>query len=447
MSAIDEKAREPRPIAAWRVLGAFPIDSPPPFPVVKPLDASAKFTDRKGQPAAWKPSAPVDGQGTIDLGQLYGRDDRLAAFGSCEIISPAARQARMLIGSDDTLTVWLNGKTVYDFRDSRSYGAATDQVVVALAAGTNRLLVKCGNNNGEWKFSVAVSADPARENEGRAEALAHERRNFEHLRDALPALQVAARSALDRFQHKLDGKTPAEEMAAILSAEEREVKSADERAPREDAGAHDELAAGQRRIASALANLDAPDAPRTKVEAVVRAEEAARALAGAVKGYEPATAHDAVAGAVAAADALARRLSDEPTPREQDRAHAQAQEPPLDPRTPRNFDDSALGVTPTDRTEAAALARRQRHIREELQAILGDASPAQRALHEGAADLGREVADLGQRAIEISPRVTMASACRRRPAWPRRPRDHGPCHGEPAPGPTRRGPRGPAPGH
>ena len=37
-------------------------------------------------------------------------------------------------------------------------------------------------------------------------------------------------------------------------------------------------------------------------------------------------------------------------------------------------DDPALGVTPADHTEAAALAQRQRHIREELQAILGEAS-------------------------------------------------------------------------
>ena len=66
---------------AWRVLGAFPIDSPSPFPIDKPVDLSAKYTDRKGQPAAWRPSAPVDGQGTIDLGQLFGRDDKLAAFG------------------------------------------------------------------------------------------------------------------------------------------------------------------------------------------------------------------------------------------------------------------------------------------------------------------------------------------------------------------------------
>ena len=66
----------------------------------------------------------------------------------------------MLIGSDDTLTVWLNGKTVYDFRGNRSYGPATDRVDVALVEGANRIVVKCGNINGEWKFSVAVTPPP-----------------------------------------------------------------------------------------------------------------------------------------------------------------------------------------------------------------------------------------------------------------------------------------------
>ena len=120
----------------------------------------AKYTDHKGQPAAWRPSAPVDAQGTIDLGQLYGRDDKLAAFGYSEVPSPAARSARMLIGSDDTLTVWLNGKTVYDFRGNRSHGPATDRVDVSLVEGINRIVVKCGNINGEWKFSLALTPPP-----------------------------------------------------------------------------------------------------------------------------------------------------------------------------------------------------------------------------------------------------------------------------------------------
>ena len=43
----------------------------PPFAIDKPVDLSAKYNDLKGQTAAWRPSAPVDAQGTIDLGQIY----------------------------------------------------------------------------------------------------------------------------------------------------------------------------------------------------------------------------------------------------------------------------------------------------------------------------------------------------------------------------------------
>ncbi len=71
---LETKPDEPRPVAAWRVVGAFAIDAPAPFPTDKPLDLGAKYPDLKGQPAAWRPSAPVDAQGTIDLGQIYGRD-------------------------------------------------------------------------------------------------------------------------------------------------------------------------------------------------------------------------------------------------------------------------------------------------------------------------------------------------------------------------------------
>jgi hypothetical protein len=644
----ESKPDEPRPLAAWRLLGSFPIDSASPFPTDRPVDLSAKYNDRKGQPTAWKPSAPVDGQSTIDLGQLYGRDDRLAAFACTEIPSPTARSARMLIGSDDTLTVWLNGKTVYDFRSSRSYTAAADRVDVSLDKGVNQIVVKCGNLNGEWKFSLAVTPPPevyrpitnwrvvgpfaigdkppfaidgpvdmskkhnnrkgqaatwqavkpvndkgaidlashysTRDNgvaalgyaevnsprarharlligsndtftvwlngkqvydsqigrswapdharidvplnggpnrilvkcgntggnwmysvalsedvEHRRESdpkeIAHAEPDFEQLRAAIPALQVATRSALDRLQQKLDGKTPAEELAAALAADERDLKSAEEKAPPDDAAARGELAADQRRIANALANLEAPDAPLAQAEAIDRAIEAARALEAPAKGEKPAQAREAMTRAANAAAALATRLRDEQSPKEQIRelarvertlvaplahdnpsalarqqhaiandlarlpvdnkgeaaravaaaallsdqaasldagpqpdsatagkardraaqalerlaaateqvANAPGRDAPASGHEAPAPDDPALGVTPADRTDAAALARRQRHIREELQEILGEASASQRALRERSTALGREAADLRDRAQQISP--------------------------------------------
>ena len=63
-----------------------------------------------------------------------------------------------------------------------------------------------------------------------------------------------------------------------MAADERDVKSAETQTPAGDAAARAELAADQRRIANALSNLEAPDAPLAKAEAIRRAEAAARAL-------------------------------------------------------------------------------------------------------------------------------------------------------------------------
>ena len=64
----------------------------------------------------------------------------------------------MVVGSDDTLTVWVNGKQVYDFADRRGFCPDQGRFDVTLQAGTNRILVRCGNRGGPWQFSVAVTA-------------------------------------------------------------------------------------------------------------------------------------------------------------------------------------------------------------------------------------------------------------------------------------------------
>ncbi|MCA1686430.1 MAG: c-type cytochrome, partial [Planctomycetia bacterium] len=67
------------------------------------------------------------------------------------------RKAAVGVGSDDTLTVWVNGEKAYDFPDRRGFGPGTDHFDAALVRGTNRVVVKCGNRGGSWQFAVAVS--------------------------------------------------------------------------------------------------------------------------------------------------------------------------------------------------------------------------------------------------------------------------------------------------
>ena len=67
----------------------------------------------------------------------------------------------MAVGSDDTLTVWLNGKQVYDF--DRTAAASSPRPTGSTSSskkGTNRLLIQCGNRGGPW--AVLGRGDRAR---------------------------------------------------------------------------------------------------------------------------------------------------------------------------------------------------------------------------------------------------------------------------------------------
>ena len=314
-------------------------------------------------------------------------------------------------------------------------------------------------------------------------------------REGLPALQVGARSALDRFQQKLDGQTPADDQAAALAADQRDVESAESKTPVTDAAGACRVGRRPAADRKCVSNLEAPDAPLAKAEAIRLAAAAARALEAPAGADKPVGPREAIAHAMDAALALARHLADEQSTRERTRVLAHAQQmlvgprargdladlarqehhcgragaaprrkqaerpptrsrplpyyptrppastpvraptrrlwiepatgpparstswlplpttsptPPVEMHRPRHEarapDDKTLGVTPADHTDAAALAQRQRHIREGLQAILGETGAAQQALRERSTALGREVADLRDRARDISPR-------------------------------------------
>lgn len=148
------------PVTDWHLIGPFKIDDKPPFAPEQPIDLTISKVGRKGEPLLWKAAKPVDDQGRMDLNRDYPSVDDLAAFGYAEVSSPEARSGQLAVGSDDTMTIWLNGKKVYEYLDRRGFEAAKDRCNVELVKGTNRILVKCGNRGGGWVYSVALSFPP-----------------------------------------------------------------------------------------------------------------------------------------------------------------------------------------------------------------------------------------------------------------------------------------------
>ncbi len=145
-----------RPVRTWETLGPVPIKTEPPFAVSGPIDLKAKYPGFKDEPLVWKTTKAVDRDGQVDLARIYGSDDDLAAFGYAEIKSPIERKATFSVGSDDTLTVWINGEKVYDFQDRRGFNPDAGHFDALLVKGVNHLLIKCGNRGGPWQFSVAI---------------------------------------------------------------------------------------------------------------------------------------------------------------------------------------------------------------------------------------------------------------------------------------------------
>ncbi len=94
-------------------------------------------------------------------GHHFGRrPTESAAYAHVYVYSPTTRAAKLLLGSDDGIRVWLNGSLVYT---NDRYGGWTEdayEAVVFLQAGWNRLLCKVSQGGGDFRFSARF-ADPS----------------------------------------------------------------------------------------------------------------------------------------------------------------------------------------------------------------------------------------------------------------------------------------------
>ena len=148
-----------QPITTWHIMGPVAPNERPPVPPGKKVNPAGSMKDSKGNVLTWKEVKSNDPQGTINVGDLYpsSGDGRQAAFAFAEVDSPNARPARLSVGSDDTLEVWINGKSVYKFNDSRGHSPEQDTVDINLKKGENLVFLKCGNIGGGWEFSLGIS--------------------------------------------------------------------------------------------------------------------------------------------------------------------------------------------------------------------------------------------------------------------------------------------------
>lgn len=146
----------------WWVIGPFPGNRAEshdrPFPPEQELRWEARYEGKGGRLIAWHPfpASARHENGYHDLNLALGFQENAVAYlyGVCSV--PRETPARLLIGSDDSIKVWLNGDLVHDHNLHRGAAPAQDQVAVRLQPGPNRFLLKVVNDDGWWGFFFDV---------------------------------------------------------------------------------------------------------------------------------------------------------------------------------------------------------------------------------------------------------------------------------------------------
>ena len=121
----------------------------------------------EGQTYRWRRLAsPLHAE--VDLAATYPDNNRhVALYAFATIDSPTARRVRATFGSNDGITVFLNGAVVFDKQARQNLMIDDDEAWLPLNAGRNHLMLKISQGSGGWGFSFRLPDETVRSQKNR----------------------------------------------------------------------------------------------------------------------------------------------------------------------------------------------------------------------------------------------------------------------------------------
>jgi hypothetical protein len=161
-------ARVGNMIVAWQMNGPWPRakSTDPaddniedvikhPFAPERALAGQAQADPGDWRPLPVRPNAIHPG--VVDLAD-WRFQDLAVMYLRARVWSPRAQPALLLLGSDDGVTAWLNGRRVHEIIIGRAARPDEDRVPVELREGWNELMLKIHNNGGDWMAYARLNA-------------------------------------------------------------------------------------------------------------------------------------------------------------------------------------------------------------------------------------------------------------------------------------------------
>ncbi len=145
----------------WLVSGPYPLAPN------ERHDFGPEFPPERDRGGGWGPVPPGSyaGDGFFDLRKVLGKDSWAAGYARTWLFSERRTRARLLLGADDTVVVWLNGKLALKRAGKHGHRQAHQNrwsADVELSEGLNEVLLKVVQEKGTWGFYFRVEGGGVR---------------------------------------------------------------------------------------------------------------------------------------------------------------------------------------------------------------------------------------------------------------------------------------------
>ncbi|MDE0316251.1 MAG: hypothetical protein OXM61_15230 [Candidatus Poribacteria bacterium] len=140
-------------VQRYMVLGPFPkTDSNTNVPSVSPenpINLNETYKGIEGKTLRWR-EAETRTNGMLDLRANFGMNTGVVGYAVAYVYAPKAMDTVLLLGSDETVKVWLNGTEIHKKRFYRRITPDADTIPCKLKAGWNEVVCSVEQNSWTW---------------------------------------------------------------------------------------------------------------------------------------------------------------------------------------------------------------------------------------------------------------------------------------------------------
>ena len=158
VTATLEKAGSPTMEGKWFIVGPFDNADNQAFdgelPPEKKVDLKAEYAGKKGEKIGWKEYAGFKFGRILNLALVYKDSLHSACYLYHEFENKTGERLLwpLYLGSDDTLTVFFNGKRLIHENYSRPAAPDQDLIELPVVPGKNQILIKICNAAAGWEL-------------------------------------------------------------------------------------------------------------------------------------------------------------------------------------------------------------------------------------------------------------------------------------------------------